>query len=136
MGNCRYLLGATYDRDWRNIGIDHERAVHGAHTLLGRWEAMTGESLAYQRTNVLSDPEVLSHRAGIRPASYDRHPLIGPHPHHPRMACLNGLGSKGSLMAPHLAGMLLDLWLEGRDFDPALVWHRRLDPTGTERHRK
>lgn len=52
-------------------------------------------------------------RAGIRPATLDRKPLLGRHPQHPRMGVLNGLGSKGVSLAPYLAEMLIAHLLEG-----------------------
>ena len=73
--------------------------------------------------------EVVSHRRATRPASFDRHPLIGPHPEHPNLVCLNGLGSKGALMAPKLAMDLLDYLSEGKPIDPRLRWDRRTNAT-------
>lgn len=51
-------------------------------------------------------PHILRHRAGVRPASQDRLPVVGRHPAHPQLAVFNGLGSKGTLYAPLLAEQL------------------------------
>ena len=71
------------------------------------------------------DLRVLEHRAAIRPASYDRHPLIGVHAEFPRLMCLNGLGSKGSLMAPRLATILLECLERSIPIEKALRFDRK-----------
>ena len=63
-----------------------------------------------------SEVEVLEHWAGVRPAAKDRRPLlgrIGPHE-----AVLNGLGSRGALLAPWCATHLADHLLNGAQLDP------------------
>jgi glycine/D-amino acid oxidase-like deaminating enzyme len=65
------------------------------------------------------------HRAAVRPASYDRHPLIGRHRWVSNAYTLNGLGSKGSLMAPLLAEQVCDCIETGQSVDPLLDWQRR-----------
>jgi glycine/D-amino acid oxidase-like deaminating enzyme len=81
---------------------------------------MTGESMEHGET------KILEHRIGVRPASYDRHPLIGSHPKHRNLLCLNGLGSKGSLMAPFLAERILEWILDGTPIESPLLWNRRI----------
>lgn len=51
---------------------------------------------------------VVAHRAGLRPTMRDRTPVVGTHPEHRHLHILNGLGTKGSLLAPYYAGILLD----------------------------
>lgn len=46
---------------------------------------------------------VSSHRAGIRPGTNDSLPYVGRHPLEPRLAILNGFGSKGSIYGPATA---------------------------------
>jgi glycine/D-amino acid oxidase-like deaminating enzyme len=120
------LLGATYDREHLHTNISDEVARRWQQTLLSRWQKMTGETIAANDTPSASKACVLAHRAAVRPASYDRHPLIGRHPQHPNLLCLNGLGSKGSLMAPLLAAQLLDAALHHGTIDRHLAWQRRL----------
>jgi glycine/D-amino acid oxidase-like deaminating enzyme len=50
--------------------------------------------------------EVIDHRAGVRPVIDAGYPVLGRHPDRPRVAYFNGLGSKGSLLAPHFAERL------------------------------
>jgi glycine/D-amino acid oxidase-like deaminating enzyme len=61
----------------------------------------------------------------VRPATYDRHPLVGVHREFPRFMCLNGLGSKGSLMAPGLAALLLDCIEHDLPIEKALRYDRK-----------
>jgi glycine/D-amino acid oxidase-like deaminating enzyme len=103
LGQARYLLGATYARDEQGsqgCRIDSPAGFEARTELLGRWQEF------FDQPQV--DVELIEQRAAVRPASYDRHPLIGSHPEHSNLVCLNGLGSKGSLMAPRLAHLLLD----------------------------
>jgi glycine/D-amino acid oxidase-like deaminating enzyme len=51
--------------------------------------------------------EVQAQRAGIRPATFDRKPLIGLHLRYPQVGIFNGLGSKGVSLAPYLAKRLV-----------------------------
>lgn len=44
--------------------------------------------------------KVVDHVAGIRPAVKDRRPLIGVHPKKGQLAILNGLGTRGVMIAP------------------------------------
>jgi glycine/D-amino acid oxidase-like deaminating enzyme len=57
-------------------------------------------------------------QSAVRPIVKGRQALIGTHPAHPRVAFLNGLGSKGSLRAPWLARHLVEHLLDGAPLDP------------------
>jgi glycine/D-amino acid oxidase-like deaminating enzyme len=114
------LVGATYDRKTLDGIVDDRPAVLEAKmTLVDRFR----ELLAPPIRN--SPIEVLGHRAAVRPASYDRHPLIGQHRTHGSMFCLNGLGSKGSLMSPLLADTLLNS-IVGQLIPKEWDWNRML----------
>ncbi len=115
----RFLLGATYDRHDVNTCPSTPVALRWRDELAARWKRMTGEELGSHGA------EILAHRIAVRPASYDRHPLLGPRLETPNILCFNGLGSKGSLMAPWLADHLLDHLLENQSVDPSLLWFRR-----------
>ncbi|MCM5662711.1 NAD(P)/FAD-dependent oxidoreductase [Galbibacter mesophilus] len=52
------------------------------------------------------DYTVINHFAGIRPTVTDRKPLVGTHPKHNRLHVLNGLGSRGVMIAPYAAEKL------------------------------
>lgn len=47
--------------------------------------------------------EIVSHFAGVRPTVKDRRPLVGTHPLHKQLHLLNGLGTRGVMLAPYLA---------------------------------
>ena len=47
--------------------------------------------------------EVVQQRAGIRPTVVDRRPLVGQHEIHKNLYVMNGLGSRGVLIAPSIA---------------------------------
>ena len=117
--NC-FLVGATYDRFELNDNVEsnNEPATRFRTELMSRWEAMVGGSFA------AGDHIVLDQRAAVRPASFDRHPLLGQHKSLPNVFCLNGMGSKGTLMAPRLAHLLLES-MQGNEIERSLNWRRR-----------
>ncbi len=52
--------------------------------------------------------ELINEEAGIRPMANRGLPFLGSHPTQPNQILFNGLGSRGSLLAPWYAGRLLD----------------------------
>jgi len=67
---------------------------------------------------LLSAPtEVIATQNAVRPIIKGRQALMGTHPAHPRVAFLNGLGSKGSLRSPWLARHLIEHLLDGAAID-------------------
>lgn len=85
-----WRAGATYS--WEPLDCEP--------TTTGRDEILTRLS-AYLKLPV----EVVGHAAAVRPILADRHPVIRWNQTHPRIGFFNGLGSKGSLLAPHAAGL-------------------------------
>ncbi len=68
---------------------------------------------------VLSVPyEIMDHNAGIRPTVKDRRPLVGKHPEYPKLAVLNGLGTRGVMIAPTVAKQLFAHLESGTSLDP------------------
>lgn len=55
--------------------------------------------------------KIIDHRAGIRPATLERRPFIGMHPHFTNVGILNGMGTKGCSLAPFFARQLVDYLL-------------------------
>ena len=47
--------------------------------------------------------EVLEQQAGVRPSGTDRRPMMGLHPDFPALGIFNGLGTKGTSLAPAMA---------------------------------
>lgn len=52
--------------------------------------------------------EVIDHQAGVRPTVKDRRPLLGEHPIHKNMYILNGLGTRGVMLAPYLSKIMFE----------------------------
>ncbi len=94
--NNEYRFGATYS--WNDTSNEitseaREKLMNGLTSLLDAPFTITGQ------------------RAGIRPATKDRRPLMGAHPIEKNHFIFNGLGSKGVSTAPTLAKEMLDFLL-------------------------
>ena len=50
---------------------------------------------------------LLEHTAAVRPATIERRPFIGFHPHQPAIGIFNGMGTKGCSLAPFFAPQLV-----------------------------
>lgn len=60
-----------------------------------------------QLQNWLKVPfRIVDHKAAVRPATVERRPFIGFHPVQKNVGILNGLGTKGSSLAPYFANKL------------------------------
>ena len=93
MGEDRYLVGSTYE--WTDK--TNEPTKKSKIELIEKLERLIG-----------CDYEIVDQRAGIRPTVVDRRPLVGQHPSHKNMHVLNGLGTRGVLVAPSMAKALYD----------------------------
>jgi len=91
LGNDLYKIGATFN--WED--------KTSLPTQKGKEELI--EKL---KTMISVDFSVINHVAGIRPTIKDRRPIIGIHPEHERLVILNGLGTRGVLLAPRMAKLL------------------------------
>jgi glycine/D-amino acid oxidase-like deaminating enzyme len=84
----------------------------------------------YQQTvqhlkNWLKVPfEVIAHRAAVRPATVERRPFVGLHPHQPAVGILNGMGTKGTSLAPFFANQLAQHLVHGFPITPEADVHR------------
>lgn len=54
------------------------------------------------------DYEIIEHTAGIRPTVVDRRPIVGSHPVLKSVFVLNGMGTRGTLLAPQMTEFLYD----------------------------
>jgi glycine oxidase len=64
--------------------------------------------------------EVVDHRAAVRPVILESRPRMGLHPQFPNLGFFNGLGSKGSLLAPFFAGQFAE-FLQGKgELEPSV----------------
>ena len=91
MGADQYLVGSTYE--WTDK--TNQPTAEAKSELLEKLERL-----------VSCDYEVVDQRAGIRPTVVDRRPLVGQHSDHKRLFVLNGLGTRGVLVAPSMAEAL------------------------------
>jgi glycine/D-amino acid oxidase-like deaminating enzyme len=102
VGNDLYKVGATYN--WTD--------KTNTPTQEGKEELLTELKILIQ-----CDFEVIDHYAGIRPTVKDRKPMLGSHPIHKNLHLLNGLGTRGVMLAPSMAKMLFDHIEHGTDLD-------------------
>jgi len=88
IGNNTYKVGATYN--WKD--------KTNAPTTEGKTELI-------EKLNELisCDYQIVAHLAGVRPTVNDRRPLVGTHPTYNTLHILNGLGTRGVMLAPFLA---------------------------------
>lgn len=63
------------------------------------------------------DYEIIAHEAGIRPTVSDIRPLIGPHPLYKNLVVLNGMGTRGVLLAPQMSEFLYNHLEENKPID-------------------
>ncbi len=66
------------------------------------------ELTAFIDTWIDSPWDLIREEAAIRPMARQGRPILGPHPTAPHQILFNGLGSRGSLLAPWHANRLLD----------------------------
>lgn len=89
-----FLVGATYDR----VHLNSEPTTTGRDELLRGLQQITGV-----------EPEVIHHVAAVRAGTRRRRPIVGRHFENDRILILNGLGSRGALLAPLAAQALTNL---------------------------
>ena len=62
--------------------------------------------------------KILDHKAALRPATIERRPFVGVHPHRKNIAILNGMGTKGCSLAPYFARELVDHLVHEKPLTP------------------
>lgn len=93
LGNDLYKVGATYNwEDKTNVPT----------------EAAKKELVDNLSELINCDFEIIEHYAGVRPTVKDRRPLVGSHPIHKNIHVLNGLGTRGVMLAPAMAVALFN----------------------------
>jgi glycine oxidase len=93
LGNDLYKIGATYEWDDKS----QLPTENGKTELLEKLKEI-----------ITCEFEVVEHLAGVRPTVRDRNPLVGTHPDYAFIHILNGLGTRGVMLAPFLAQKLFD----------------------------
>jgi len=88
-----------------------------------------GDLLRHNLTAMLDVPfEIVDHVAGVRPTVKDRRPFLGWHPEQPQFGIFNGLGTKGTLLAPYLAEHFTQHMLDGVPLDQEVDIRRAYVP--------
>ncbi|NNL16619.1 MAG: FAD-dependent oxidoreductase [Flavobacteriaceae bacterium] len=93
IGEDNYIIGSTYNRqDKTNVPTPQAKE----------------ELLTKLNTFLKCEYEVIDQFAGIRPTVIDRRPLVGSHEQFHNIFVLNGLGTRGVMIAPYVAKQLYD----------------------------
>lgn len=92
----RYLAGTTYDHQFTN-----------------RLPTAEAKEFIVSKLKTMVNCEffIEDHFLGFRPTVLDRRPLLGKHPTHNRLIVLNGMGTRGVLLAPSMAKDLYEFLL-------------------------
>ncbi|WP_196890632.1 NAD(P)/FAD-dependent oxidoreductase [Aureivirga marina] len=102
LGDDLYKVGATFN--WKDKSL--EPSEEGKNELVEKLKT------------VINVPyEIINQTAGIRPTVKDRRPLVGVHPQYKSLAILNGLGTRGVMIAPTAAKMLYEFLEENKEID-------------------
>ncbi|TNE80533.1 MAG: FAD-binding oxidoreductase [Bacteroidetes bacterium] len=110
--NAEFKVGATYNRD----AADTLPTEEGKAELIEKLsEIVDTEGL-----------ELVDHSAGYRPAVKDRRPLVGEVPNYRGLYVLNGLGSRGVMLAPLMAQWLGEHLLNGKTLPEEVLLRRFL----------
>ncbi len=109
IGHEMFKLGATYN--WED--------KTDRPTLEGKEELIEG-----LKSFMHLDFEIVEHIAGVRPTVKDRRPLLGRSMVSDRIFVLNGLGTRGVLLAPYLAEKLFEFIEENKELEDNLSIHR------------
>lgn len=102
LGNNNYKIGATFN--WKDKTSNPSKE--------GKYE------LVEKLRKVINVPySITEQTAGVRPTVKDRRPLVGKHPAYPNLTILNGLGTRGVMIAPIMAKELFNHLENGADLD-------------------
>ncbi len=113
LGNNRYKVGATYNWDDKTNTPTEE----GKKELIDRIKEILN-----------CDFEIIEHLAGVRPTVKDRRPLLGTNQTYKNLHILNGMGTRGVMLAPAMAIDLYDFIENGKPLDKAIDI-KRYSPT-------
>jgi glycine/D-amino acid oxidase-like deaminating enzyme len=102
LGNDLFKVGATYNWDDKTDTPTEE----GKQELIDRIKEI-----------LTCNFEIINHFAGVRPTVKDRRPLLGSNHLHKNIYILNGLGTRGVMLAPAMALDLYDYIENGKPLD-------------------
>ncbi|MGI9526559.1 MAG: NAD(P)/FAD-dependent oxidoreductase [Weeksellaceae bacterium] len=102
IGDKRYYVGSTYDREWDDAGPTEENK-----------QKLIKQLKFYFK----GDFNILEHRAAFRPTTPNMRPILGSHPTLPHMYVLNGLGTRGTFNGPDMARELFEFLEDEKPLD-------------------
>ena len=102
LGEDLYIVGATYEWD----DLSPNTTSKAKDELLNKLNKFLN-----------CDYKVIDQVAGIRPTVKDRRPLVGQHPKYHNVFVLNGLGTRGVMIAPYVAKQLFAYIEEGQPLE-------------------
>ncbi len=109
LGNDLFKVGATYN--WQDKS--QNPTDDGKQELIDKLNEV-----------LTCDYEIVDHLAGVRPTVKDRMPLLGTHSKHCNLHVLNGLGTRGVMLAPAMAQKLFDYIEKGILFETEININR------------
>ncbi len=102
IGNHYYRVGATFN--WKDK--TQKPSEKGKQELIDKLSKVINVSY-----------EIVAQSSGIRPTVRDRRPLVGKHPKYKNLAILNGLGTRGVMIAPWVAKKLFYYLEDEKELD-------------------
>lgn len=99
MGENQYLAGTTYDHQFTN----RLPTAEAKEFIVSKLKTMVNCKFS-----------IKDHFLGFRPTVLDRRPLLGRHPLYNRLVVLNGMGTRGVLLAPSMAKELYEHLLQDK----------------------
>lgn len=110
LGAELFRAGSTYD--WKHLDCLPTQQGH--------------DEIIFRLREFLKLPfEVVSHEAAVRPIHRNQYPILGLHPVHRQLGYFNGLGSKGSLLAPFFAQQFVSHLSHGSPIDSQVDLNRK-----------
>ncbi|MGV6830684.1 MAG: NAD(P)/FAD-dependent oxidoreductase [bacterium] len=108
-GDSQFRVGATYNWEDKTNTTSEDALLE----------------LTQKLDKVLKvDYKVINQQAGIRPTVKDRRPLVGLHAKYKNLAVLNGLGTRGVMIAPYVAQCLYHYLEDGLPLDAEIDINR------------
>ena len=97
-----FIAGSNYDLD----GRDWQPTVAAKEEITSKIDKIL--NIEY---------EIIGQRAGLRPTTHDRRPVLGLIPNKPQIGVFNGLGTKGVSLAPYFAHQFASFLVKGTEID-------------------
>ncbi len=130
-----WMTPTTAEKTLGSLALEHARRPRSDDWLLGstyQWRPLDGlpsptgrdSLLENLQQRLLTPYQVIDHLAGIRPSTFDQHPLLGLHPERQRLGLFNGLGAKGCYLGPWCADILVKHLFDSEPIPAALKWNR------------